>query len=310
MAILLPLIASAQPVSVCRVPADPQQREWRLQRTAGDDPRWSIGFSSAALDRPSVELPLPRAAPAVEGARVALSYHSANGGRSVEWIAAPGGASTIDVHVNHGLEVNVERDLDPAVERMNTEGPLEVACERPPQYGPAAPAGPVAPLAAEWMIGAGVAWSVPLFDAAGGRHYLLPTVSWGRELTGSVGPGLLRGRFVWALEVTPLFAQWSPATAWGAGVSPLFWRWNFDPRGRWSPFAELSMGGLWTSAAVPEGTSSANFTAHAALGTRIRASARVAWVAGFRFQHISNGNLIALNPGVNAPMVWGGVAVK
>ena len=30
--------------------------------------------------------------------------------------------------MNHGLEVNVEADLDPAVDLMNTDGPIDVAC--------------------------------------------------------------------------------------------------------------------------------------------------------------------------------------
>ena len=30
----------------------------------------------------------------------------------------------LDVYVDHGLEVNIEPDLDPAVDRMNTNGPL------------------------------------------------------------------------------------------------------------------------------------------------------------------------------------------
>jgi hypothetical protein len=304
-AVLLPLTAAAQPVVVCRVPGDAARREWRLQRSGPDTaPSWAIAFSSAALDRPAVELPLPRAAPSVTANRVTLSYHSANGGRSVEWVADLDGPSSLDLHVNHGLEVNVERDLDPAVERMNTDGPIGVACERP---GGAAGA---APRSSEWMIGAGAAWSIPLFDSAGGRGYVVQSVSWGRELTFGGGPGLLRGRFVWALEVTPLYAQWSPSSAYGAGISPLFWRWNFEPRGRWGPFAELSMGGLWTSAPVPEGTSKANFMAHAGFGTRVRASPRLGLVVAFRFQHISNGNQVVENPGVNAPMVWGGLSVK
>ena len=175
---------------------------------------------------------------------------------------------------------------------------------------PAQAASTGGPLASEWMVGAGVAWSVPLYASAGGRSYVWQTVSWGRELSGGGGPGMLHGRFVWAIEVAPIYGQFSPAAAYGVGISPLFWRWNFDPRGRWAPFAELSMGGLWTTAPVPEGTSSANFTAHAGIGTRIRASPRAAWLAGFRFQHISNGNLASVNPGVNAPMAWGGVSWK
>jgi hypothetical protein len=181
-----------------------------------------------------------------------------------------------------------------------------------------APADPAR--SSEWMIGAGAAWSIPLFDSAGGRGYVVQSVSWGRELTSGGGPGILRGRFVWAIEVTPLYAQFAPSTVYGAGVSPLFWRWNFEPHGRWSPFAELSMGGLWTSAPVPEGTSPANFTAHAGFGTRIRlrggsgghvrASPRLGLAVAFRFQHISNGNQMVENPGVNAPMAWVGLSVK
>jgi hypothetical protein len=287
---------------VCRAEADSARREWRLERRGrASTPQWVVVFRSATLDRPTVDLPLPNAAPDISPARMTLSYQSANGGRSVEWTAIPGGPSSLDLVVNHGLEVNVERDLDPAVELMNTEGALAVRCELPERPAPA-PMG-------EWMIGTGVAWSVPVFDSQSGRGYVVQTVSWGRELT-SGGPGMLRGRFVWAVEVTPVFGQFSPTTVYGLGVSPLFWRWNFDPHGRWAPFAELSVGGLWTSSPVPEFTSSANFTAHAAFGTRIRASARSAFALAFRFQHISNGNVSIRNPGVNAPVAWFGATVR
>jgi hypothetical protein len=160
------------------------------------------------------------------------------------------------------------------------------------------------------MLGGAYAWSVPIFDSTGGRQYVLQTISWARELTHSGGPGWLRGRFVWGIEATPIFAQVEPSPAYGVGVSPLFWRWNFEPRGPWETFAELSMGGLWTNEPVPEGTSAANFTAHAGIGTRVRTSARAAFAIAFRFQHLSNGNSRDINPGVNAPMLWMGLSVR
>ena len=52
-----------------------------------------------------------------------LRYKNANGGRMVTLDVTPGHAS-LDVFVDHGLEVNIEPDLDPAVDRMNTNGPL------------------------------------------------------------------------------------------------------------------------------------------------------------------------------------------
>ena len=204
--------------------------------------------------------------------------------------APSNGPSTLDLHVSHGLEVNVEADLDPAVDHMNTEGPLAVVCTVSGR----------ARSADEIVIGAGAAWSVKLFGSAANRRYAVQTVSWGRELTRAVGPGVLRGRFVWAAEVTPIFAQTAPAGVYGFGIAPVVWRWNFEPRPRWSAFGELSMGGLWTTDPIPEDTSRANFTAHWGGGVRLFESAGRALVLGYRFQHISNGNNLGTNPGVNS----------
>jgi hypothetical protein len=53
----------------------------------------------------------------------ALSYRNANGGRQVDLRVTPDG-SHLDVWVDYGLEVNIEPDLDPRIDHMNTEGPL------------------------------------------------------------------------------------------------------------------------------------------------------------------------------------------
>jgi hypothetical protein len=114
---------------------------------------------------------------------------------------------------------------------------------------------------------------------------------------------VLRGRFVWAVEVMPIFAQFSPSAVYGFGVAPVVWRWNFSPQARWSAFAELSMGGLWTSAPIPEETGTANFTAHWGGGVRLLPRGRHALLLGYRFQHFSNGNQLGSNPGVNSHVV-------
>jgi hypothetical protein len=161
----------------------------------------------------------------------------------------------------------------------------------------------------EWMIIAGPGLGISLFHSESGHRYLVPSISWGRVLSPPVGPAALRGRFEWAIEVVPLFRQFNPLATYGFGVTPLVWRWNFDPRGKLAPFAELAGGALWTRDPIPSETTTANFTAHAAYGIRYFLGPRHAVVASYRFHHISNGNRLERNPGVNAHVLLVGFSL-
>ena len=161
-------------------------------------------------------------------------------------------------------------------------------------------------LRSEWMVSAGAARSVALFQSAADRSYGVQTVSWGRSLTRPHGPGWLRGCFAWAVEGTPLLVQFEPTPLYGAGIAPAVWRWNFLPLRRWSVFAELSMGGLWTTDPLPEGTQNVNFTAHWGGGVRWHTSSQDSVVFSYRFQHFSNGNQLSTNPGVNSHVLLAG----
>jgi hypothetical protein len=163
--------------------------------------------------------------------------------------------------------------------------------------------------ATEWSISAGPAFGVVLFHSQGGHRYTLQTVSWGRVLTDPHGPGALRGRFELALEVVPIYGQFEPTSTYGFGVTPLFWRWNFEPRGKVAAFAELAGGGLWTRDAVPERTTTSNFTAHAGYGIRYAFRPGRTVNVSYRFHHISNGNRLERNPGVNAHVVLVGLSL-
>ena len=167
----------------------------------------------------------------------------------------------------------------------------------------------LAPGTTEWMVTGGPALGVVLFHSAEGHKYFLQSVSWGRILTRAVGPGALRGRFEWSFEFIPVYGQYEPDNSYGVGVTPLLWRWNFEPRGRVAPFFEVAAGGLWTRDPVPAGTTTANFTGHGAYGIRYFLRPHTAFVAAYRFQHISNGNRLEQNPGVNAHLVQVGVSV-
>lgn len=295
--LLVAQVAGFDTLATCRVPDDPQQRMFSL---AQRDAAWMVVFESRTLDQPSVVLPIGAAQVSLVPFNV--SYKSANGGRSIEWTA-----STINLQVNHGLEVNVEPDLDRAVDLMNTDGPLDVVCTIPAAPLKAVPYDQErrAPLLGvpEWTIAIGIARSVNLFQSTAGRSYAVQTVGWGRELTREWGPGLLRGRFTWAVEAMPIFAQFSPSSIYGIGFAPVVWRWNFMPQPRWSAFAELAMGGMWSTEPIPEDTGRGNFTAHWGGGLRLRPRGPHALLVAYRFQHFSNGNQLGSNPGVNSHVV-------
>ena len=170
---------------------------------------------------------------------------------------------------------------------------------------PAATAPPVNG-AAEWTIAAGAAKSVNLYDSTAGREYVVQTVGYSRELTRELAPGMFKGRFAWGIEAMPLFAQFTPSRIYGVGIAPVVWRWNFVPRPRWSAFAELSMGGLWTTEPIPEKTGTLNFSAHWGGGVRFPIRGGDSLLVSYRFQHFSNGNQFSSNPGVNSHVVLAG----
>ena len=161
----------------------------------------------------------------------------------------------------------------------------------------------------EWTVAAGPAWGVAVAHSIGGHDYVLQTLSWGRVLTAAHGPGALRGRFELAFEVVPIYGQYAPRGTYGFGLTPLVWRWNFEPHDKFISFAELGGGGLWTRDAVPERTTTANFTAHASYGIRYFISPTRTINVSYRFHHISNGNRLERNPGVNAHVLMFGVSL-
>ena len=130
---------------------------------------------------------------------------------------------------------------------------------------------------------------------------------YGWILTGPHLPSVLRGRFEYAIDATPLFLVFQRAnTAYGVGFSPLGLKWNFERHGRLSPYLELNGGVLFTSHNVPTGTNNVNFTPAAALGTHILGE-KYNWSLELRYLHISNAGLGRLNPGLNTVEVRVGI---
>jgi lipid A 3-O-deacylase len=131
---------------------------------------------------------------------------------------------------------------------------------------------------------------------------------YGWILTRPHGPGFLKGRFEYAVDVVPVFTVFQRYnTAYGAGFNPLGLKWDFAARGRIEPYLELGGGTLFTNHQVPIGTSAVNFTPSAALGMHLLDD-KYAFSVEVRYLHISNAGLSSPNPGINTVEVrvgWG-----
>jgi hypothetical protein len=132
---------------------------------------------------------------------------------------------------------------------------------------------------------------------------------YGWILTNPHFPGLLRGRFEFAVDAVPVFMVFQPTnTAYGAGLDPFALVWNFEKHGHIVPYAELAGGVSFTNKQVPDGTSTVNFTTSGGLGLRFLAG-KLNWNADVRFMHISDAGLTSINPGINTVQLRLGIGM-
>jgi hypothetical protein len=128
-------------------------------------------------------------------------------------------------------------------------------------------------------------------------------VRYGWVLTDAFGPGPLRGRFEYAVDVVPAFLLTQRnGTAYALGLNPIGLKWNFADRQSVAPYVEVGGGLLFSNTKVPPGTSRVNFTPSGAFGLHFLRS-KYNWSAEVRFMHISNAGLATPNPGINTIQV-------
>jgi hypothetical protein len=142
-------------------------------------------------------------------------------------------------------------------------------------------------------------------DPIGTPHITLGNSVWnagfryGWILTDAHGPGVLRGRFEYAVDALPVVMVFQPGGhAYGFGFDPWIMKWNFEPRHRMSPYIELGGGGLISTRAIPLGEQTFNFTPTGAIGVNLLRG-KYHWSIDFRYFHISDAQLTAFNPGTD-----------
>jgi opacity protein-like surface antigen len=101
-------------------------------------------------------------------------------------------------------------------------------------------------------------------------------------------------------------------SVYGAGLSPIGFKFNFNRQGRVQPFAHATGGFLYFKQPVPADVAGAtrfNFTFDFGGGVQIATRSHRAVMLGYKFQHISNANRSNVNPGLDANVIYVGYSI-
>jgi hypothetical protein len=128
------LMAAGTASVTCELTNDPRARVYRLEEVAGSSRAvWRLLMKDRDSGENWIRLSLPGADAKINEGMAHLSFKNGNGGRQVTLDVSPSGAR-LDVFVDYGLDVNIEPDLDPEVDRMSTGGPVtSLTCRVAPQ---------------------------------------------------------------------------------------------------------------------------------------------------------------------------------
>ncbi len=134
--------------------------------------------------------------------------------------------------------------------------------------------------------------------------------------------------FEWTIDAVPLailsndrftlvsrgsggfLVQKTRKSVYAVGVSPIGLKFNFRRQHRVQPFAASTGGFLYFSEDVPvSGASRFNLTFDVGCGVQIVDSSRRAFTIGYKYQHISNGGMSPINPGVDVQLIYAGFSI-
>ncbi len=128
-------------------------------------------------------------------------------------------------------------------------------------------------------------------------------------LTDTVGPPHLRGRIEWAPELF-LASFTYPYARPLLGANFFQFRYEFEPKGRWTPYVIGSFGVLHAKVDRQETGSDFNFNVESGLGARYAMTDSAALALEYRHIHISNSNLDENNSGIDSETILAGLSIK
>ena len=108
------------------------------------------------------------------------------------------------------------------------------------------------------------------------------------------------------------YAGQGRSAVYGAGVSPIGFKFNFARRRKWQPFFAATAGFVYSAQPIPIPVPDAtqfNFTFDFGGGVQVFTAGGKAVTVGYKFDHISNAFRTAVNPGVDMNMLYVGFSV-
>jgi hypothetical protein len=168
----------------------------------------------------------------------------------------------------------------------------------------------------ELMVWAGGSFDSPtVMGTAEDRKYFTMGLRYGRVFAASK-----RVAYEYTIDFVPVAVVFQPdfarafsrsgaSSVYGAGLSPIGFKVNFNRSGRFKPLLSTSGGFLYFKHPVPDdvpGATRFNFTFDFGGGVQISTGARRAVILGYKFQHISNGGRSQINPGLDANVFYAG----
>lgn len=138
-------------------------------------------------------------------------------------------------------------------------------------------------------------------------HVLLPSLV--LPLAEAAGPSWFRGRLTWNPEfLLALFTH--PNTRPMVGITPLQFRYELTPWGRWTPYLVAGAGVLWANIDRRETGARTNFNTQGGLGARFALTKAASLLLEYRHIHISNAGLDERNAGINTHTFLAGLSIE
>ena len=157
-------------------------------------------------------------------------------------------------------------------------------------------------------------------DEARGRKFFIAAFRYGRTLAANdsvalqhtfdaIPVAVATGNIAQVITVGPV-TTFRRETAYGGGLTPLGLQLDFANGSRVHPFIHVNGGGLIFNKSVPLPDSGQfAFVGEAGAGVRIFTSERRAATLGVRFHHISNGDRLGSNRGLNQFVIYAGFSI-